>query len=150
MPLQKKKNSFKIFFLGLLKCIDIAVFKPESAGQGGRHWPIREGFLCVLLLQTLNPLQATAGLREQVSRAKGDEKVSLLLVGYKSDLGDKNKVYVEEAKTRANQWNANYVETSAKMRTNVHKVFFDLRREFQARKMGERLFLGVGGGGEIV
>ena len=85
-----------------------------------------------------------------MSRAKGDEKVSLLLVGYKSDLGDKNKVYVEEAKTRANQWNANYVETSAKMRTNVHKVFFDLRREFQARKMGERLFLGVGGGGEIV
>lgn len=41
-----------------------------------------------------------------------------------------------------NQWNANYVETFAKMRTNVHNVFFDLRREFQARKMGEVFFLG--------
>lgn len=47
-----------------------------------------------------------------------------MLLGYKSDLGDKNEVYVEEAKTRANQWNANYVETSAKIRTNVHEVFF--------------------------
>ena len=82
------------------------------------------------------------GLREQVSRAKEDENVSLLLVGHKSGLGDKNEVYVEEAKARANQWNANYVETSAKMRTDVHEVFFDLRREFQARKMGERFFWG--------
>ena len=44
-----------------------------------------------------------------------------------------------------------YLETSAKMRTNVNKVFFDLRREFQTRKMGDIFFFFFGGGGwEIV
>lgn len=74
-----------------------------------------------------------------------------MLVGYKSDLGAKSEVHVEEAKTRANQWNVNYLETSAKMRTNVNKVVFDLRREFQTRKMGDIFFFFFGvGGWEIV
>lgn len=74
-----------------------------------------------------------------------------MLVGYKSDLGAKSEVHVEEAKTRANQWNVNYLETSAKMRTNVNKVVFDLRREFQTRKMGDIFFFFFGAGGwEIV
>ena len=45
-----------------------------------------------------------------------------MLVGNKSDLEDKRQVSVEEAKTRADQWNVNYVETSAKTRANVDKV----------------------------
>lgn len=49
-----------------------------------------------------------------------------MLVGNKSDLEDKRQVSVEEAKTRADQWNVNYVETSAKTRANVDKVITDL------------------------
>jgi len=45
-----------------------------------------------------------------------------LLVGNKSDLEDKRQVSIEEAKNRADQWNVNYVETSAKTRANVDKV----------------------------
>jgi hypothetical protein len=37
-------------------------------------------------------------------------------------LEDKRQVSVEEAKNRADQWNVNYVETSAKTRANVDKV----------------------------
>lgn len=73
--------------------------------------------------------------REQILRVKEDENVPFLLVGNKSDLEDKRQVSVEEAKTRADQWNVNYVETSAKTRANVDKVFFDLMREIRARKM---------------
>lgn len=53
---------------------------------------------------------------------KEDENVPFLLVGNKSDLEDKRQVSVEEAKNRADQWNVNYVETSAKTRANVDKV----------------------------
>lgn len=49
-----------------------------------------------------------------------------MLVGNKSDLEDKRQVSVEEAKNRADQWNVNYVETSAKTRANVDKVQLEL------------------------
>lgn len=61
-------------------------------------------------------------IREQILRVKEDENVPFLLVGNKSDLEDKRQVSVEEAKNRADQWNVNYVETSAKTRANVDKV----------------------------
>lgn len=64
--------------------------------------------------------------REQILRVKEDENVPFLLVGNKSDLEDKRQVSVEEAKNRADQWNVNYVETSAKTRANVDKVMTSL------------------------
>ncbi|XP_044310160.1 ras-related protein Ral-A isoform X1 [Varanus komodoensis] len=94
-----------------------------------------EGFLCVFSITELESFAATADFREQILRVKEDENVPFLLVGNKSDLEDKRQVSVEEAKNRADQWNVNYVETSAKTRANVDKVFFDLMREIRARKM---------------
>jgi len=67
--------------------------------------------------------------REQILRVKEDENVPFLLVGNKSDLEDKRQVSVEEAKNRADQWNVNYVETSAKTRANVDKVITGLYTE---------------------
>lgn len=64
--------------------------------------------------------------REQILRVKEDENVPFLLVGNKSDLEDKRQVSIEEAKNRADQWNVNYVETSAKTRANVDKVITHL------------------------
>ncbi|XP_067601969.1 ras-related protein Ral-A isoform X1 [Pseudorca crassidens] len=115
-----------------------------------------EGFLCVFSITEMESFAATADFSEcgaqiidsrkrkkcclfptgeQILRVKEDENVPFLLVGNKSDLEDKRQVSVEEAKTRADQWNVNYVETSAKTRANVDKVFFDLMREIRARKM---------------
>ncbi|XP_023494712.1 ras-related protein Ral-A [Equus asinus] len=94
-----------------------------------------EGFLCVFSITEMESFAATADFREQILRVKEDENVPFLLVGNKSDLEDKRQVSVEEAKARADQWNVNYVETSAKTRANVDKVFFDLMREIRARKM---------------
>ncbi|MEQ2310891.1 hypothetical protein AMECASPLE_013900 [Ameca splendens] len=75
------------------------------------------------------------GGREQILRVKEDENVPFLLVGNKSDLDDRRQVSADEAKARAEQWGVCYVETSAKTRANVDKVFFDLMREIRARKM---------------
>ncbi|TNN53773.1 Ras-related protein Ral-A [Liparis tanakae] len=83
-----------------------------------------EGFLCVFSITELESFAATE-----------DENVPFLLVGNKSDLDDRRQVSADEAKARAEQWGVCYVETSAKTRANVDKVFFDLMREIRARKM---------------
>ena len=60
--------------------------------------------------------------REQILRVKGDSNIPFLLVGNKSDLLEKRQVQEEEAKTKAEEWKVNYIETSAKTRANVDKV----------------------------
>lgn len=63
--------------------------------------------------------------REQILRVKAEEdKIPLLLVGNKSDLEDRRKVSVDEARGKAEEWGVQYVETSAKTRANVDKVTF--------------------------
>lgn len=68
--------------------------------------------------------------REQILRVKNDENIPFLLVGNKSDLEDKRRVSFQEASDRAKQWGVPYVETSAKTREHVDKVYsiplFDL------------------------
>ncbi|GLV41912.1 Ras-like protein A [Carabus blaptoides fortunei] len=93
-----------------------------------------EGFLCVFSITEDESFQATQEFREQILRVKNDENIPFLLVGNKSDLDEKRKVSLAEANARAQQWGVPYVETSAKTRENVDKVFFDLMREIRAQK----------------
>lgn len=61
--------------------------------------------------------------REQILRVKAEEdKIPLLVVGNKSDLEERRQVPVEEARSKAEEWGVQYVETSAKTRANVDKV----------------------------
>lgn len=96
-----------------------------------------EGFLCVFSITEAESFQATAEFREQILRVKNDENIPFLLVGNKADLEEKRQVSLADAQARARQWNVPYVETSAKTRANVDKVFFDLMREIRSRKMDE-------------
>lgn len=65
----------------------------------------------------------TSCLREQILRVKAEEdKIPLLVVGNKSDLEERRQVPVEEARSKAEEWGVQYVETSAKTRANVDKV----------------------------
>lgn len=93
-----------------------------------------EGFLCVFSITEDDSFQATQEFREQILRVKNDENIPFLLVGNKSDLGEKRKVPLSEATARAAQWGVPYIETSAKTRANVDKVFYDLMREIRSRK----------------
>lgn len=65
---------------------------------------------------------------------KGDDSIPFILVGNKSDLTERRQVGLRQAHDRADAWKVPYVETSAKTRENVDKVFFDLMREIRARK----------------
>ncbi|KAJ0062601.1 hypothetical protein NL108_018377 [Boleophthalmus pectinirostris] len=96
-----------------------------------------EGFLLVFSITEHESFTATAEFREQILRVKEEEGVPLLVVGNKCDLEDRRQVSLEEATTRAQDWGVPYVETSAKTRANVDKVFFDLMREVRKKKMSE-------------
>ncbi|XP_013188255.2 ras-related protein Ral-a isoform X2 [Amyelois transitella] len=93
-----------------------------------------EGFLCVFSITEPESFDATQEFREQILRVKNDENIPFLLVGNKSDLADKRRVPLESCRERASAWQVPYVETSAKTRDNVDKVFFDLMREIRSRK----------------
>lgn len=97
-----------------------------------------EGFLLVFSITEHESFSATDEFREQILRVKAEEdKIPLLLVGNKSDLEERRQVSVEEARGKAEEWGVQYVETSAKTRANVDKVFFDLMREVRGKKMTE-------------
>jgi len=94
-----------------------------------------EGFLCVFSLIERETFAATSEFREQILRVKVDEQTPLILVGNKLDLcDDRREVGQDEAEALARSWGVPYVETSAKTKMNVDKVYFDLMSKIQQRK----------------
>ncbi|KRX98424.1 Ras-related protein Ral-A, partial [Trichinella pseudospiralis] len=76
-----------------------------------------------------------SAISEQILRVKNsDPNIPILLVGNKSDLTAERRISLDQAQQRAANWNVSYVETSAKTRSNVDKVFYDLMREIKSRK----------------
>lgn len=64
-----------------------------------------------------------------------DEQTPLILVGNKLDLADERReVSWDEAEALARSWGVPYVETSAKTKVNVDKVYFDLLSKIQQKK----------------
>ncbi|KAM6955339.1 ras-related protein Ral-B-like [Lycodopsis pacificus] len=97
-----------------------------------------EGFLLVFSITEQESFSDLVEFREQILRVKAEEdKIPLLVVGNKSDLEERRQVSVDEARGKAEEWGVQYVETSAKTRANIDKVFFDLMREVQDKKMSE-------------
>jgi len=96
-----------------------------------------EGFLCVFSITEDDSFQSTQEFREQILRVKGDTNIPFILVGNKSDLINSRKVQQATANNRAQQWQVPYVETSAKTRENVDKVFYDLMKEIKSRKVSD-------------
>uniref|UniRef100_A0A914X2N6 small monomeric GTPase n=1 Tax=Plectus sambesii TaxID=2011161 RepID=A0A914X2N6_9BILA len=94
-----------------------------------------EGFICVFSITDGESFDATGEFREQILRVKNsDPNIPILLVGNKSDLDAERSVSLAQAQQRSADWGVSYVETSAKNRSNVDKVFYDLMREIKRRK----------------
>ncbi|XP_054154505.1 ras-related protein Ral-A-like isoform X2 [Oppia nitens] len=97
-----------------------------------------EGFLCVFSITEHESFGSVNEFREQILRVKGDDNVPFILVGNKADLDERRRVSVDEAHRLANGWKVPYIETSAKTRLNVDRVFFDLMREIQKQKLSDK------------
>ncbi|XP_063536774.1 ras-related protein Ral-a isoform X1 [Cydia strobilella] len=95
-----------------------------------------EGFLCVFSITEPESFDATQEFREQILRVKNAENIPFLLVGNKSDLAEKRRVPLDACRERAAAWQVPYVETSAKTRDNVDKVFLTLIRDLSRQKAG--------------
>ncbi|KAM9835792.1 ras-related protein Ral-B-like [Aulostomus maculatus] len=122
---------------------DVQIDILDTAGQEDyaairdNYFRSGEGFLLVFSITEHESFAATSEFREQILRVKEEDAIPLLLVGNKSDLEERRKVSAEEATARVSEWGVQYVETSAKTRANVDKVFFDLMREVRKKKMAE-------------
>merc|ERR1712117_717605 len=92
---------------------------------------------CVFSITEDDSFQACQDFRDQILRVKSDETIPFVLVGNKCDLTEKREVSQSHAQNRAESWKVPYVETSAKTRENVDKVFFDLMRKIQSRKVDQ-------------
>lgn len=98
-----------------------------------------EGFLVVFSISEKTSFDDTQEFRDQILRVKGADSVTannipFILVGNKSDLEDKRQVTQAEAQQFADIMGVQYVETSAKTRSNVDKVFFDLLKLIKDEK----------------
>ncbi|XP_061688283.1 ras-related protein O-RAL-like [Syngnathoides biaculeatus] len=122
---------------------DVQIDILDTAGQEDyaairdNYFRSGEGFLLVFSITEQESFAATSEFREQILRVKEEDAIPMLLVGNKSDLEERRKVSVDEAAAKVNEWGVQYVETSAKTRANVDKVFFDLMREVRKKKMAE-------------
>ena len=78
---------------------------------------------CILLVFSLTSKSTFEHLDviyQRIRKIKG-EKVYLLMIGNKSDLGNR-EVTNEEAVEKAQKWNISYLETSAKTGDNIMKI----------------------------
>uniref|UniRef100_A0A7I4KLU1 small monomeric GTPase n=3 Tax=Brugia malayi TaxID=6279 RepID=A0A7I4KLU1_BRUMA len=122
----------------LIDILDTAGQEDYSAIRDN-YYRSGEGFICVFSITDTESFEATNEFREQILRVKNsatDSSVPIMLVGNKSDLTNERSIMQLHAQQRAEQWNVPYIETSAKNRINVDKVFYDLMREIKRRKGG--------------
>ncbi len=76
---------------------------------------------CLISQSTFNDL---TDLHDQILRVKDTDKVPMVLVGNKSDLVDERVVGVAEGKALAARWGIEFIEASAKTKTNVNEVCY--------------------------
>ena len=96
-----------------------------------------EGFLLVF---AINDKKSFDSIKEIYNRLKRRTEIylhKLILVGNKKDLENERKVTYSEAKSQADEWNIEYIETSTKTDFNCKKAFENLARTiFRARYKG--------------
>ncbi|ORZ20726.1 small GTPase superfamily [Absidia repens] len=110
----------------------------EYAAIRDNYYRSGEGFLCIFSVCEQESLEHTQEFRDQILRVLDDETVPFILVGNKVDLAHLRKVSTSEAGALAQEWNCEYVETSAKTRQNVDQVYTMMMRQIRDRKMKQQ------------
>jgi GTPase KRas len=119
----------------LLDILDTAGQEEYSAmrDQYVRHG---EGFVLVFDLTSRASLEELPKMRDAIYRAQDADPatnpIPMVLVGNKSDLEPQRQVMTWEGQETATRWGCNYIETSARTRTNVDELFFDMVRAMRA------------------
>uniref|UniRef100_A0A2P2I6P6 small monomeric GTPase n=1 Tax=Hirondellea gigas TaxID=1518452 RepID=A0A2P2I6P6_9CRUS len=88
-----------------------------------------QGFVVVYSLTNQQTFQDIKGMKEQITRVKGTERVPILLVANKVDLDHQREVSATEGMNLSRQWNCPFIEASAKNRCGVNEMFAEIVRE---------------------
>ncbi|KAF9438014.1 Ras- protein Rap-1b, partial [Entomortierella beljakovae] len=92
-----------------------------------------QGFILVFSIVAESTFAELKDLHEQIVRVKESRNVPIVLVGNKCDLEADRKVSYQRAMDRATEWGSlKYYETSARERTNVDEVFYELVRSINS------------------
>lgn len=70
--------------------------------------------------------------------SNNEQRPPILLVGNKSDLSTQRQVSIKDAETIAIQYNADYIETSAKNGTNIEQLFDNLIRQIRKKQYNKQ------------
>ena len=82
-----------------------------------------EGFLLVFAINDAESFELLKEKQKRVLKGKHGVKCPILLVGNKQDLENERKVTFAEAKSLADSWGIEYIETSAKTNFNCKEAF---------------------------
>uniref|UniRef100_A0A1I7WRK5 Small monomeric GTPase n=1 Tax=Heterorhabditis bacteriophora TaxID=37862 RepID=A0A1I7WRK5_HETBA len=86
------------------------------------------GFLIVFAVTDRNSFEEVRKLHTMICRVKDRDDFPIILVGNKADLENERHVSQQEATDLARSLGVDYVECSAKFRTNVDQAFHDVVR----------------------
>jgi len=93
-----------------------------------------QGFVLVYSITSQGTFNDLADLRDQILRVKDTEDVPMVLVGNKCDLEDERVVGKDQGQQLARQLGIHtFLESSAKMKTNVTTIFEDLVRQINKK-----------------
>ncbi|KAI0279293.1 ras protein [Russula aff. rugulosa BPL654] len=92
-----------------------------------------EGFLLVYSITERDSFKMIESYHQQILRVKDSEAVPIILVGNKSDLEHERRVNMDEGQYIAKKLGCRFVETSAKLGSNVTETFIDLVCEIRDR-----------------
>ncbi|SCU82999.1 LADA_0C09120g1_1 [Lachancea dasiensis] len=100
----------------------------EYSAMREQYMRTGEGFMLVYSVTSRTSFDELMTYYQQILRVKDADYVPVFLVGNKSDLEDERQVSYEDGVALAKQFNAPFMETSAKQAINVEESFYGLVR----------------------
>ncbi|KAJ3195781.1 GTP-binding protein [Entophlyctis luteolus] len=97
----------------------------DTAGYLEFHTIGTHGYVLAYSIASRSSFEMCGIIRDKILNDTGMDWVPIVLVGNKADLGQlgQRAISEEEAKLTADKWGALFVETSAKVGTNVTRIF---------------------------
>ena len=119
----------------------------EYSAMRDQYMKNGQGFLLVFSLIDRVTFNDCTELRLRILQANDRDAVPLVLVGNKCDLVEARQVTQKEAQDLARNFGVQFFATSAKTRTNVDEIFYELVREVRKDITAQQQKPNAGGNG---
>jgi len=93
-----------------------------------------EGYILVYSVTSRTSLEQINSFRQQIIRVQDSDDVPMIIVGNKCDLVQSREVSTDEGKELARSFGAEFIEASAKTRTNIEQIFISVVRRVRQKQ----------------